>query len=188
MGLPNPGMDFTAFDTLPAASLDELVENIEALQDGTAFDSSTSLPANTLSNPYKFHAYRSGAWTMTTNVQTIVPLNAELFDTNSNFNTSTYQYTVPMTGFYYFNGSVRMATISAAGVGSYIVKNGSIAIAGHSGVPTGYTGGFSTAMLVSGLVSCTAGDLIEMQYYGAAHTGDAGANATFFQGFLVSKT
>lgn len=33
--LPNPGMDFTAFDTLPAASLDDLVENIEALADGS---------------------------------------------------------------------------------------------------------------------------------------------------------
>lgn len=35
-------MDFTAFDTLPAASLDDLVENIEALADGSAFDSSTN--------------------------------------------------------------------------------------------------------------------------------------------------
>lgn len=33
--LPNPGMDFTAFDTLPAASLDDLVENIESLADGS---------------------------------------------------------------------------------------------------------------------------------------------------------
>lgn len=38
MGLPNPNMDFTAFDTLPAASLDDLVENIEALADGSGLD------------------------------------------------------------------------------------------------------------------------------------------------------
>jgi hypothetical protein len=42
MGLPNPGMDFTAFDTLPAASLDDLVENIEALANGSGFSSATS--------------------------------------------------------------------------------------------------------------------------------------------------
>lgn len=38
MALPNPGMDFTAFDTLPAASLDDMVENIEALADGSGLD------------------------------------------------------------------------------------------------------------------------------------------------------
>lgn len=38
MSLPNPSMDFSAFDTLPAASLDDLVENIEALADGSGLD------------------------------------------------------------------------------------------------------------------------------------------------------
>lgn len=38
MALPNPAMDFTAFDTLPAASLDDIVENIEALADGSGLD------------------------------------------------------------------------------------------------------------------------------------------------------
>jgi hypothetical protein len=52
MQLPNPGMDFTPFDTLPAASLDDLVENIEALatypierrQGGTTGDNSWATP------------------------------------------------------------------------------------------------------------------------------------------------
>lgn len=34
--LPNPGMIFTPLDPLPAATLNEMVENIEALQDGTS--------------------------------------------------------------------------------------------------------------------------------------------------------
>lgn len=38
MPLPNPGMDFTPFDVLTAAELDDLVENIESLADGTGFD------------------------------------------------------------------------------------------------------------------------------------------------------
>lgn len=38
MSLPNPGMDFTAFDTLPASSLDDMVENIEALADGSGLN------------------------------------------------------------------------------------------------------------------------------------------------------
>lgn len=39
MPLPNPGMTFTPFDPLPASDLNDLVENIEALADGTGFDS-----------------------------------------------------------------------------------------------------------------------------------------------------
>lgn len=42
MSLPVPGMDFTAFDTLPAASLDDMVENIEALADGSGLNAGGS--------------------------------------------------------------------------------------------------------------------------------------------------
>lgn len=35
MSLPNPSMDFTPFDTLTAAELDDIVENVEALSAGT---------------------------------------------------------------------------------------------------------------------------------------------------------
>jgi hypothetical protein len=51
MSLPNPGMDFSAFTTLPAASLDDLVENVEALADGTALpDGVVVNVASSLSN------------------------------------------------------------------------------------------------------------------------------------------
>lgn len=40
MSLPNPGMDFDPLDVLPAASLDDLVENIEALAAGSGLDNS----------------------------------------------------------------------------------------------------------------------------------------------------
>lgn len=38
MPLPNPGMSFTPFDPLPASDLNDIVENIEGLQDWSAFD------------------------------------------------------------------------------------------------------------------------------------------------------
>ena len=40
MALPNPGMVFTAFDPLPAASLNDIVENVEALAAGTGLNDS----------------------------------------------------------------------------------------------------------------------------------------------------
>lgn len=38
MPLPNPGMSFSALDPLPAASLNDIVENVEALADGSGLD------------------------------------------------------------------------------------------------------------------------------------------------------
>lgn len=44
MSLPNPGMDFTPFDVLPASELDDMVENIEALAAGTGLNVSAVTP------------------------------------------------------------------------------------------------------------------------------------------------
>lgn len=41
MSLPNPGMAFTPFDPLPASELNDMVENIEALADGTGADNNS---------------------------------------------------------------------------------------------------------------------------------------------------
>lgn len=41
MALPNPSMSFTPFDPLPASDLNDLVENIESLADGTGFDAAS---------------------------------------------------------------------------------------------------------------------------------------------------
>lgn len=38
MALPNPGMDFAPFSTLPAESLDQMVENIESLSSGDGIE------------------------------------------------------------------------------------------------------------------------------------------------------
>ena len=54
MSLPNPSMDFTALDTLSASSLDQLVENIESLSDGSGLEdlaiTETKLGAGAVTN------------------------------------------------------------------------------------------------------------------------------------------
>lgn len=47
MPLPNPGMTFTPFDPLPASELNDIVENIEALADGSGLNTG-ALSANPL--------------------------------------------------------------------------------------------------------------------------------------------
>jgi len=44
MSLPNPDMNFTAFDILTAAEMNQLVENIEALADGSGLDDGAVTP------------------------------------------------------------------------------------------------------------------------------------------------
>lgn len=45
MSLPYPGMDFTPFDILTASELDQMVENIESLADGTGLDAAAVTPS-----------------------------------------------------------------------------------------------------------------------------------------------
>lgn len=49
MALPNPGMDFTPFDILTAAEMDNLVENIESLSAGTGF-ATGAIPTAAIAN------------------------------------------------------------------------------------------------------------------------------------------
>lgn len=63
MSLPNPGMDFTAYQTLTATEMDNLVENIEALADGSGLDNSAVTPAKLLTGTGSSWVWQS--WTPT---------------------------------------------------------------------------------------------------------------------------
>lgn len=48
-GLPNPGMNFTPFDPLAASELNDIVENVESVSDGSGFALDDNvIPANAL--------------------------------------------------------------------------------------------------------------------------------------------
>ncbi len=142
---------------------------------------------STDSNPYKFSAYRSSAFTWGNNTFAKVTCNAEQFDTNSNYDTSTGRYTAPVTGFYYVHGQVRGNHNSGSGMSIEIRKNGSGVFSGDTMVPVGYTGSFGFQISATGMIQLTAGDYIELWCYGANNTGQTGLG-TLFQGFLISRT
>jgi len=52
MSLPNPSMNFTPFDPLPASDLNDIVENVEALAAGTGLDDSSIVKAK-LEKPHR---------------------------------------------------------------------------------------------------------------------------------------
>lgn len=139
------------------------------------------------SNPYKFSAYRSTAFTWGNNTFAKITCNTEQFDTNNNYDTSTGRYTAPVTGFYYVHGQVRGDHKSGSGMSVEIRKNGSEVFSGDTMVPVGYTGTFGFQLSANGIIALTAGDYIELFCYGAANTGQTGLG-TIFQGFLISRT
>lgn len=140
------------------------------------------------SNPYKFRAYR-GTSNQSISSTAKIQLNAEDFDTNNNFDSTTnYQYTVPVDGYYMLSGAVTISVGANDIYNAYIYKNGSEAIRG-SGLVPGFA--FDHIFPVAGLIQLTATDTIDLR----ARNGSGTAKnviftqaGTFLSGFLVSRT
>tara|TARA_R100001163_G_scaffold63616_1_gene55942 strand:+ start:495 stop:1034 length:540 start_codon:yes stop_codon:yes gene_type:complete len=83
----------------------------------------TAVAAGTNNTPM-FSAYINGNQSIANTTATTVAYNTEVFDTGSDFDNSTYKWTVPETAKYLMN--VRMAFDSSAEFASYfsIVKDG----------------------------------------------------------------
>lgn len=139
------------------------------------------------SNPYKFSAYRSSAWTAAAGL-TKVNLNAEYFDTNNNFDSTTnFRYNVPVDGFYQFNARV---TISGNTTRLFVAvyKNGSGGTelgANDTNISNAVAVPFTCA--VSTFCQLTAGEYVELFHAAAAVAGGTGVR-TALDGHLVSRT
>jgi hypothetical protein len=142
----------------------------------------------TISNPYKFHAYRNAGFT--TGSPGLVQFDTELFDTNNNFDVTTNigRYTIPVTGFYWLHSMVTV-TVNNTGAGlvPYMYKNGSLYKQGASEL-TGDTPSWDRGLEVSTFDQFTAGDYVEIYIYGSGYPASVGSAKTYFMGYLVSKT
>ncbi len=147
-------------------------------------------------NPYKFYAKRvTSNQTITTATWTTVALNGEDFDTNNNFNTSDYKYTVPVTGYYLLVGQVYVANADNGYAITAIVKNAT------SGVTNGVVLAEQRIITSSGSINkpnncsyfglLTAGDTITLVGYiddtttPTINASDANKVNTFLSGYLV---
>lgn len=83
-----------------------------------ATPASTTLPA--------FSAYTSADQTPTVNVWTKINFNTEVFDTDSNFNTSTYRFTPTTAGYYQINGTLDINMTSSGSNLLALYKNGTL--------------------------------------------------------------
>jgi hypothetical protein len=138
-------------------------------------------------NPYKFSAYTSGAWTAGVGTDALIPLNTKAYDTNNNFNTSTYRYVAPVAGYYLVQFMVTTDTSGGAGSVGALRMNGSRVITGQS-VPTSYAGPFGTSYGGSKLLQLAANDYLDLVANSNGQSGHTSADQTFMSGFLVSQT
>lgn len=132
-----------------------------------------------------FYVYRSGSQTgLTTGTFTKIQLNAESFDTNNNFDSTTnYRFTPTVAGYYQLSGAASYegsTTISRYFVTVY--KNGSETSRGADIIGTGNQSVVSTLLFFNGST-----DYAELYAYvgGTGLLIASGNIATYFTGCLV---
>ena len=112
-----------------------------------------------------FSAYLTSPQTVTGSTWTKVALNAKLFDTNNNFDsTSNYRFTPTVAGYYQFNGL--LDTNGANQTAVSLKKNGNFFV--HGTYVLSASGSYATTYrsVVSGLIYCNGStDYVEMFGY-----------------------
>jgi hypothetical protein len=133
-----------------------------------------------------FSAWASSSQTFSSNVFTKIQCNTEEFDTNNNYDTSTYRFTPTVAGYYQLTGQFYINTGSSGGESLVSInKNGSEF---KRGTDLGNnTAGSMLSLGVSALVYLNGStDYVELYgYMSIGHTSGNGQAATYFQGFLA---
>lgn len=133
-----------------------------------AIDSSGNV---TYSSNYKMSAYVGTARTITSATET-VRFDTEIFDPNNNFNTTTWTYTAPVTGYYLVLTQVYFFANSTSGTPRSIqlVKNGS-AVTGYSSSTTSVTNGQYGTLNLGSIIQLTAGNTLSVSFTGITGSG-----------------
>lgn len=172
MSLPYPSMNFTAFDILTAAEMNQMVANDQALADGTGFNSgaigTSALSAGAVTPdktdiPTKFFVYRNASQSVPGNLtSTKIQFDTELFDTGSNFDATTnHRFTAPNTGYYKVGGFVGANAASGSIIILDLRKNAGTFMR----VAQVLTPGATSDTILSfpeTIVSLTSGDYLEL--------------------------
>jgi hypothetical protein len=140
-----------------------------------------------------FSAYMSGSdQSITAGSVTKVRLDATNFDTNSNFNTSTYRFTPTVAGYYQFNGNIfQNATgVRASTIAGYIYKNGSNAAVGQLDIatPNSIVGSSQVNRIIFMNGTTDYVELYGIQVSGTGNIFSAGSANTYMTGTLVRAT
>jgi len=169
--------------TLTIASPNTNTDRTLTLPDNTGTLLSTGSGGIPVNGP-AFSAYMSASQSIPNSVYTKIQMNVEVFDTNSNYDNTTYRFTPTVAGYYQVTASW-FTTVATSQVVSAIHKNGVILITTVMAASS-----VGIGPVVSGLVSMNGTtDYIEYfvrQSSGAAYSTLAGVpDLYYFQAFLA---
>lgn len=172
------------FSTGAAANADT-VDGIHANATATAndlypLDGNAHFPSALLNNAYKFSVYRNGALSPVTDV--VIPFDTKVFDTGSNYSTSTGLFTAPVAGFYFFQTSLFNSGSTIYYI-TEIIKNGVVIqyLPGTNLSSNPAMSGGST------ILQLAAGDTIGIASHCSSTVAlQLGLICSYFNGFLIS--
>lgn len=146
-----------------------------------------TIPSSQITGVPAFRAYRNGTQSISSTTFTKVALNAENFDTDNAFDSTTNNRFQPtVAGYYQINGAVNIAPSSApTRLLSFIYKNGAVYAQGQDFNSIPGSGGTSTISTVVYLNGTT--DYVELWTFVIAGTAAVGGGDayTFMDGSLV---
>ena len=152
----------------------------------TASNYTITVPAQTATmaiNGPAFNAYQSATQTFSGATATKIQFQSEEFDTNSNFDTSTYRFTPTVAGYYLLTMGFRLPTASRTSeIQLLIYKNGSEAKTTFDQTATNtYMSGMTTLVYANGTT-----DYFEaFAWVGTGGTTVVNQTQTYFSGVLV---
>jgi hypothetical protein len=151
------------------------------------FCNTPQLAVTNLANQYFFKVYNNTSQPIFGfNIYSPLVANTEVFDNSGNFNTATYEYTVPVSGDYTFNGLLKLdpANVDNASVNIGLYINGTAysytnALVGTDGIQ--YVPFTFTVTLNQGDVIALALLAVNEPIAYTLYAGDGSINSTFWE-------
>jgi len=188
----------TVSDTMYAVFLGKAVQTVNPPNGSVGLSqlSATGTPSSTTflrgdnswvaaggTNTPNFWVYMTTNQTIPTSTFTTIQFNAELFDTANAFNTSTYTYTIPSTGKYFFGVNVRKENSRTDRNLTHLKVNGTT----RRDFETGSYSNYGTSVGTT-IESLSANDTITIQFYhdrGSNQDVRSGTDSSFFYGYKI---
>lgn len=177
-------------ETLSSSDMNTHVrDNLNALRDGSGI-ATDAIDMTKITNPYKTSVYLGSNQSMTQGTWSTINLNTENYDINSNFDTATYTYTVPVTGYYLISANVRINNAAILrGLSVRLLIDGTTGRSENMTFDDNWTADH-ISKTISEIIYFTAGQTVKLQAYpltsGANATAIASAPYTYISIHLLS--
>jgi len=146
------------------------------------YKNASGIAQNSTQPAFQVNAGTSGNTSFSQNTMTTIPLNTVVFDAGSNFNTSTYRFTAPVAGNYYFYAQVYFRT-NVFTNNLYFRKNN----VDGSYYQFSCSNTVDQSAIISTIINLSVNDYMQIAIYSntASPVYYRGVQETFFSGFLI---